>query len=181
MKKNILKICLVISLLFIILGTLTINVNAALDPEADAKNIVSNYLTTLSKGNSFGLTYIDQSNTELYQTAKDKLHNYEYLKFSINKVQKRGDSYRVKVDISVKTSENVTVNGLSADFDVKNINGMYKITDTDFFRLTSPEYVAGMALGIIAVGFLVLGIIFVVIIIVVIVVIIIVVKKSKKK
>ena len=181
MKKNILKICFVISLLFIILGTLTISANAALDPEADAKNTVMNYLTTLSKGNSFGLRYIDPSNTELYQTANDKLHNYDYISYSIDKVKTKGDIYKVEVKISVRTADNVSVDGVTAEFDVKNINGIYKITDTDFFKITSPEYVAGMALGIIAIIFAAIGIVFVGIIVVIIVVIIIVVKKNKKK
>lgn len=181
MKKNILKICLVISLLFIILVALTINVNATLNPEADAKNTVSNYLTTLSKGNSYGLIYIDQSNAELYQTAKDKLHNYDYISYSIEKVKTKGDVYKVNAKITVRTTDNVTIDGMTAEFDVKNINGIYKITDTDFFRITSPEYVAGMAIGIIVVVFLLIGIIFVGIVIVVIVVVIIVVKKNKKK
>ena len=73
------------------------------------------------------------------------------------------------------------VSGVTSEFKVKEINGSYKIVETNFFDVTSAEFVFGIVAGVFGIVLLVLGCIFGSIIIVIIIVIVIVVKKNKKK
>ena len=178
MKRNILKVCLIISLLFMIFGALTTTVNAS-DQEYEAKNAVSSFLTALKKGNSFALYYIDTNNTQLYSTAQNKLRSYDYLNYNIVDVEQKGDDIKLKVIISAITSEDVKVNGLETEFTVKLIGGSHKITNTNLFEKTSAENITGTILRIVIIAILVVGVLFGAF--AVIIVVIINIRKNKKK
>ena len=184
MKKNIIKILLIISVLVIIVVGFTTNVKATqtslYTPEESSKVTVKEFLSYLSAENYYALIYIDSNNYELYNTVQDKLHSYEEIKYEIKKVKKQGDNYKVEVKIAAE-GINWKVSGITANFDVKEINNSYKITSTDFFEITSPEHIAGMAFGIVSVVFIILGVVFGTIIIIVVIVIVVAVNKSKKK
>ena len=176
MKKNNIKI-LAVAFIIMIIALFTTNVYAS---ESDAKKTVTNFLTCLENGSSATSQYLDSHNTEIYKIAQDKLHSYDDINFEIKKVKQKGDTYKVEVKIKAE-GKNWKVEGVNANFDVQYVNGAYRITDTDFFKITSPEYIAGMAVGIVAIVFLVLGAIFFVIVVVIIIIVVIVVKKNKKK
>ena len=182
MKKNILKIFVIISLVMLI-STFAISakaVSTSLDPDYQVKTTVKNFLTNLESGSYSTLNYIDSHNSELYSTAQDRLYTYDDIKYEIKKVNHKGDTYEVEAKISAEGT-NWSISGLTAKFDVQYVNGSYRITDTDFFKITSPEHIAGMAVGIVGIVFLIIGIVFFGIIIVIIIVVVIVVKKNKKK
>lgn len=177
MKKNIIKFISVIGLV-ILINMFTINVYAA---EKEAENSVKAFLSYVDNGGSnYAIKYIDSSNNELYNTFKNRINSFSSVKYEVTKVTQQDNLY--KVDVRIKAEgDNWKIEGITAHFDVKYDNGSYKITNTDFFEITSPEHIAGMAISIVAIVFIVLGIIFVGIVIIIVVIIIIVVNISKKK
>ena len=187
MKKNIIKIISIFCILMIV-ATITYSVKAlsivmteeAQEAERQAKNTVTGFLKYLEYGSSSTYYYIDSSNVELYNELRDRLNSYSSIDFDLKRISKDGDVYNIDGRIATK-SGGTTVDGFTANFKVKKINGTYKIIDTNFFEITSAEYVTGFALGIIGIVFLVLGIIFVIVVTVIIVVVVIVVNKNKKK
>ena len=177
MKKNVIKIMSVIGLV-ILINLFAVNVYAT---EKEAENTVKGFLSYVNKGNSsYAVKYIDSNNTELYDSLKNRINSFESVKYDVKKVTKEDDLY--KVDVKIKAEgDNWKIEGITTHFDVKYDNGSYKITNTDFFKIASPEHIAEMVIPIVAVVFMILGIVFIGIIIIVVVIIIIVVNISKKK
>ena len=151
----------------------------AQEAEKQAKNTVNNFLSYLEYGSSSAYSYIDTNNEELYSKLQDRLNSYSTIDSEIKKINKKDDTYEIEMKISAE-SGGTKVSGLTAEFKVKEINGSYKIVETNFFDITSAEFVLGIVAGVFGVVALVLGAIFFAIIITVIIVIVIV-KKNKKK
>ena len=169
------KCIIIISLLVLIIAS-TVNVYAT---ENDAKNVVKSFLSCIDRGDSRAATYIDSSNAELYNTIQEKIESFSSVDYEIKKITQNGDTY--KIDAIIKAEGvNWSVEGITAHFDVKYNNGTYIITDTNFFEITSPEHIAGMAISIVVLVFIILGIVFFTIIIIIVIVVI-VVNKNKNK
>ena len=173
-----------------IISTLSISANAlsvvmtkeAQEAEKQAKNTVNNFLSYLEYGSASTYSYIDMNNSELYGKLQDRLKSYSTIDSEIKKISKKGDTYEIEVKISAE-SEGTKVSGITSEFKVKEINGSYKIVETNFFDVTSVEFVFGIVAGVFGIVLLVLGCIFgsIIIVIIIVIVIVIVVKKNKKK
>lgn len=179
MKSKITKLVAIVSLLFTI-WIFSTSVNAS---NERAKITVENFLTYIEEGSSYSLDYIDRTNYELYNTVQENLYSISSLDYEIMKITQEDDVYHINVKIKAEGT-NWKISGIKVKFDVKQINGSYKIIDTNFFEKANLEYgekiVFGILGGIGIVFFLIIGD-FVLVTIIIIVIIIIAVKKSKKE
>ena len=138
MRNKALKIFLIFSLVMLI-GTFGLGVKAldiAPNPENQVKNTVNNFLLYIEYGSSYTFNYIDSNNKELYNKAQNRIHTYDSIDYEITKVKQKGDIYKVDVKINAE-GDDFKVNGITANFDVKYVNGAYRIVDTNFFDITS--------------------------------------------
>ena len=164
MKKNIIKIFALFCTLMI-LTTLSISANAlsiemtkeAQEAEKQAKNTVNNFLSYLEYGSSSTYNYIDKNNTELYNKLQNNLKSYSNIDSEIKKISKKGDTYEIEMKIVSEKGE-TKVSGVTSEFKVKEINGSYKIVETNFFDVTSAEFVFGIVAGVFGIVLLVLGV-----------------------
>lgn len=179
MRNKIIKFITIFTLLFII-GISANSVNASSE---QAKITVENFLTDIEEESSDSIDYIDKNNYELYNIVQENLYSISSLNYKITKITQEDDVYHVNVKIEAEGT-NWKISGITVKFDVKQINGSYKIIDTNFFEKANLEYGAKIAFGILGgigiVFFLIIGA-FVFVTIIIIVIIIIAVKKSKKE
>ena len=132
--------------------------------------------------------YIDTSNEELYNNIKEYVFpepvyedNLFRIKTNVKEITEENGIYNIKATIQAVGKSfvgNWRISGFTANFEVKEVDGEYKVTDTDLFNIIGPENVGKFVLKILAIVF---GVIILVILIIVFVVVFSLKKKKQPK
>ena len=171
--KKISKIFLIL-IFIIIAGVQIVNASSKLIP-IDVKETLDSFFNCLDDGDEDVYNYIDSSNTELSNNIQTYLNSIS-IKYQITDINKENDTYFVEAKIAAQ-GINWNVSGFTTKYELKQINGEYKIINTDLFNVIGSDNVFAFVFKILAIVF---GVIFTIIAIIVTIVII-CVKKSKKK
>ena len=178
MKKRIIKIISVLFLLTIIM--IQLNAIYAKTVDAKIKYTIDDFCKSLERNSSLAYNYIDGNNKELSDNIKKYKDSIQKLEFTTKNITEKDGITTVTGNIEAK-GDNWNVEGFTVKFNLKNVNGMYKITDTDLFYIISPEHTFKFVGSIFGIVFGIIGVIFVIITVTVVIVVVVVTKNKKKK
>lgn len=135
--------------------------------------LIENFVIYLEDGSDDIYSLVDETNTELIEEIEkysgELIVNYNFKNVS----KKDNNTYVIKTTISAY-GDNWSVSGFTSEFVIEKIDGKYLITETNLFKVISPENISKFVFSIL--GFIAL--IFLIIIIVILVTIFIVKKKK---
>ena len=151
----------------------------------DLERAFHNFIICMNRQDEEVYNYIDTSNEELYNNIKEYLFpdldyygtNSFRIKTDVKEITEENGIYNIKTTIRAE-GEGIngrwSVSGFTANFEAKEIDGKYKITDTDLFDIIGTKNVGKFIL-------MVFGIVFGIIALVILIIVLAVVFSLKKK
>lgn len=174
MIKKISKIVLSILLVMMISMQLAQTVQA-LELNSDVRASLDNFLECINDGDNNVYNYIDTSNTELYNNVESYLHSLA-INYQITNITEKNNTYIIETKIQAE-GIGWNISGVTANFEIKEINNQYKITKTTLFDVIGMKNVFSFILKI----FMIIGAVVLIFIVIIIIIVIIVVRMRKKK
>ena len=172
------NILIIILLLIIIISPYVVNANSN-NIEPEVKTTLQEFMKCLNNSDSNIYNYIDNSNLELCNNIEEYLNSVQ-IQYQITNTLKENDIYTIKTKIEA-SGIGWNVSGFTVQFNLKSINGKYKIVDTSLFDVIGSDNVMKFTMSIIRTVFTIIGVVFLVIGIIIATVIIIIVKNKKNK
>ena len=162
MVKKLLLLCLIVILTFQIAQAVPAQNEIAIGSNTEMEKVFYRFIVCMNRADEDVYNCIDTSNEELYNNKE------EYI-FPKSNIDYDSESFHIKTDIKEITEENGiyniktkiraegrsltgrwSVSGFTANFQVGQIDGEYKVIDTDLFDVIGPKNVGIFVLKIFA-------------------------------
>ena len=173
MLKKILKLIILV-VIIINIGTQIVNAEN-IDINNRAEETVNGFYRCMNESDEKIYSYIDTSNTELYENVKRYLHGISII-YEITDANQENDIYHIKTRISAQGA-GWTVSGFTVNFDLKLVDNEYVITNTNLFDVVGMENVFKFVFKI----FAIIGGVFLTVIIIVLMIIVFIKKREARE
>lgn len=119
-------------------------------------NVLEVFINCLNNNDEDIYTVIDLNNTQLINDINNQINDINVTYEIINVKNKDENYFRIKTRFNA-SGDNWSTSGFTSWYDIKLIDGGYKITDTNLFNKVGLEYISKAVL----IAFLAAGVIFV--------------------
>ena len=119
-------------------------------------NVLEVFINCLNNNDEDIYSVIDLNNTQLINDINNQINDINVTYEIINVKNKDENYFRIKTRFNA-SGDNWSTSGFTSWYDIKLIDGGYKITDTNLFNKVGLEYISKAVL----IGFLAAGVIFV--------------------
>lgn len=167
------KIVKIVSIILILISTLNI-ISFAKNINFKAKESLDTFIQYLNTDNVDIYTYIDTSNTELYDNVNKFLGEASVI-YTIKDVEETETESHIEATISA-SGDNWNVNGFKVEFDFKRINNEFILTNTTLFDVIGTENILKFTMKI----FAIIGAIFLIVPLTVVIIVVLVIKTNRK-
>ena len=159
-------------ILFLVISLFIIGNVYAESNKQEATDSFENFITCINNNDKCAYDYIDDSNKELYDNTNHYLNSL-HIDYEIRNIEEKNDTYKIKVNIAA-SGINWSIKGINVYFDLKKVDGFYKIINTTLFESINPKKIVSFIFKILTfIAFIAFAYI--------ITVVIVVIQASKKK
>lgn len=111
----------------------------------EIKEVLEVFINCLNNSDEDVYSLVDSSNKELIGDIKKQINDITFT-YDIKYIRKKDENYyRIKTTFSA-SGDHWSTSGFSAWFDLKEIDGAYKISDTNLFNKVGLEYISSVVI-----------------------------------
>lgn len=112
---------------------------------SEIKEVLKVFINCLNNGDEDVYNLVDSNNKDLISDIENRIDDIE-VTYDIKYIKSKGENYyRIKTIFSA-SGDHWSTNGFSSWFDIKLIDGTYKIADTNLFNKVGQEYIVTLVI-----------------------------------